>query len=117
MPWSQKLVFFMSGVAALGDCCGAPGQLWLATILAQRRKQRAMFDRAVAALKADKATALSEFNDKNNKQFHDRDLYVFCYNISDGKFTAHPNPAVMGVDVLHLEVQGRPVRAKTIRRK
>jgi signal transduction histidine kinase len=60
---------------------------------------KAMFDRAVVAVKANKAAALSEFNDKNNKQFHDRDLYVFCYNMSDGKFTAHPNPAVMGTDV------------------
>jgi cytochrome c len=60
---------------------------------------KAMFDRAVVAVKANKAAALSEFNDKNNKQFHDRDLYVFCYNMSDGKFTAHPNPAVLGTDV------------------
>jgi hypothetical protein len=60
---------------------------------------KAMFDRAVVAIKANKAAALSEFNDKNNKQFHDRDLYVFCYNMSDGKFTAHTNPAVMGTDV------------------
>ena len=45
----------------------------------RQRKRRAMLDRAVAALKTEfKATALSEFNDKNNKQFHDRDLYVFC---------------------------------------
>ena len=55
-----------------------------------------MFDRAVAALKADKATALAEFNDKNNKQFHDRDLYVFCFNMSDGKLTAEVDQAVMG---------------------
>jgi hypothetical protein len=60
---------------------------------------KAMFDRVVVAIKANKAAALSEFNDKNNKQFHDRDLYVFCYNMSDGKFTAHINPAVMGTDV------------------
>jgi hypothetical protein len=59
---------------------------------------RAMLDRAVVVLKADKATALSAFNDKSNKQFHDRDLYVFCQNISDGKLTAHPNPALMGTD-------------------
>jgi len=69
---------------------------------------QAMFDRAVAALKADKAKALSEFNDKNNKQFHDRDLYVFCYNMSDGKFTAHPNPAVMGVDVRTMKFKDDP---------
>jgi cytochrome c len=60
---------------------------------------KGMFDRAIVAIKANKAAALSEFNDRNNKQFHDRDLYVFCYNMSDGKFTAHPNPAVMGTDV------------------
>jgi cytochrome c len=69
---------------------------------------QAMFDRAVAAVKADKAKALSEFNDKNNKQFHDRDLYVFCYNMSDGKFTAHPNPAVMGVDVRTMKFKEDP---------
>ena len=40
---------------------------------------KAMFERAVAALKTEfKATALSEFNDKNNNKFHDRDLYVFA---------------------------------------
>ena len=61
---------------------------------------RAMFDRAVAALKTEfKATALSEFNDKNNKQYHDRDLYVFCLNMSDGKITASANQALMGTDI------------------
>jgi cytochrome c len=70
---------------------------------------KAMFDRAVAALKSDEAKAHSEFNDKNNKEFHDRDLYVFCYNMSDGKFTAHPNPAVMGVDVRTLKFKDDPL--------
>ena len=69
---------------------------------------KAMFERALAALKANKATAISEFNDKNNKQFHDRDLYVFCYNMSDGKFTAHPNPALMGTDVRALKFKDDP---------
>ena len=67
-----------------------------------------MLDRAVVALKANEATALSEFNDKNNKQFHDRDLYVFCYNMSDGKFTAHPNPAMMGTDARTLKLKDDP---------
>ena len=60
-----------------------------------------MFDRAVAALKTEfKATALSEFNDKNNKQYHDRDLYVFCLNMSDGKITGErQNQALMGTDI------------------
>ena len=54
---------------------------------------RAMLDRAVGALRSNEATALSEFNDPSNKQFHDRDLYVFCYNLSDGKITAYESPA------------------------
>ena len=69
----------------------------------------AMLDRAIAALKANEATALSEFNDKSNKQFHDRDLYVYCCNMSDGKFTAHPNPALMGTDVRALKVKDDPL--------
>jgi cytochrome c len=60
---------------------------------------KAMFDRAVAALKAGEAAALAAFNDKNNKDYHDRDLYVFCYNMTDGKFTAHVNDKLMGTDV------------------
>jgi len=60
---------------------------------------RAMLDRAVAALKANEATALSAFNDKNNKQFREGDLYVFCINMSDGTLTAHPNPALLGKDL------------------
>jgi hypothetical protein len=38
---------------------------------------KTMLERAIAALKSNEATALSEMNDKNNTQFHDRDLYVF----------------------------------------
>ena len=69
---------------------------------------KAMLERAVAALKANEATALAEFNDKTNKQFHDRDLYVFCTNMADGKFTAHPNPALMGTDARALKLKDDP---------
>jgi signal transduction histidine kinase len=64
---------------------------------------RAMLDRGVAALKANPAAALAAFNDKGNKDDHDRDLYVYCYNMNDGKFTAHVNPALMGTDVRTLK--------------
>jgi signal transduction histidine kinase len=69
---------------------------------------KAMLERAVAALKANEATALAEFNDKTNKQFHDRDLYLFCTNMADGKFTAHPNPALMGTDARTLKLKDDP---------
>src|SRR6266576_2439773 len=50
---------------------------------------KAMLERAVAAVKADKAKALAMFN-KGEGGFKDRDLYVFCANASDGVLTAHP---------------------------
>ncbi len=49
---------------------------------------RAMLDKAAAALKADKATALAQFT-KGEGGFKDRDLYPFCGG-PDGTFTAHP---------------------------
>jgi hypothetical protein len=75
---------------------------------------KAMLDRAVIALKTNETTAISEFSDKNNKQFHDRDLYVFCYDVSDGKITAHPNPALMGRDVRNLKLKDDPFGQKLL---
>ena len=45
---------------------------------------KAMLMKAVAAVKADKAKALDMFN-KGEGGFLDRDLYVFCGNVSDGR--------------------------------
>ena len=49
---------------------------------------KAMLEKAVAAIKADKAKALTEFT-KGEGGFKDRDLYPFCGG-PDGNFTAHP---------------------------
>jgi signal transduction histidine kinase len=62
---------------------------------------RALLDRAVLAVKADKATALSQFT-KGENGFKDRDLYVFCVG-PDGLFAAHPNPALAGHDARTLK--------------
>jgi hypothetical protein len=70
---------------------------------------RAMLDRAISALKSNEATALSDFNDPNNEQFHERDLYVFCYDISDGKITAYESPALLNVDVRTLALKDDPI--------
>ena len=50
---------------------------------------RAMLEKAVAAVEADKTKALAMFNSEEGG-FRDRDLYVFCVNASDGIETAHP---------------------------
>jgi hypothetical protein len=44
---------------------------------------KAMLERAVVAVKEDKAKAVDMFN-KGEGGFKDRDLYVFCANASDG---------------------------------
>ena len=49
------------------------------------------------------------FNDPNNKQFHDRDLYVSCFNTSDGKFTAFPGPGMIGIDVRTFKLGDDPI--------
>jgi hypothetical protein len=52
---------------------------------------RAMLDKAVTAVKADKTKALDMFN-KGEGGFLDRDLYPFCFNTSDAKIVAVGNP-------------------------
>ena len=70
---------------------------------------RAILDRAISALKSNEATALSEFDDPNNKQFHERDLYVFCYDLSDGKITAYESPALLNIDIRTLSLKDDPI--------
>lgn len=74
---------------------------------------RAMLDRAISALKANEDTALSQFNDPSNKQFRDHDLYVFCYNMADGKMTAYESPALLNVDVRSLSLRDDPIGKRT----
>jgi signal transduction histidine kinase len=50
---------------------------------------KAMLEKAVAAVKANKADALAKFT-KGEGGFKDRDLYPFCGG-PDGNFTAHPS--------------------------
>ena len=52
---------------------------------------KAMLEKAVAAVKADKTKAIDMFN-KGEGGFLDRDLYPFCFNVSDGKLVAVGNP-------------------------
>ena len=79
---------------------------------------RSMLDKAMAAVKADKAKALGDFN-KGEGGFKDRDLYPFCAG-PDGNFTAHPalagksmkelkdkNGKAMGEEMLTVAQEGK----------
>src|SRR6202049_2248465 len=61
------------------------------------QEARAMLDKAVAAVKADQAVALAMFN-KGEGGFKDRDLYPFCFRISEGKQIAGPVAVLSGTD-------------------
>ncbi|MEO8410652.1 MAG: cache domain-containing protein, partial [Propionivibrio sp.] len=66
------------------------GSTWVyAADYGTEAEAKAMLEKAVAAVKADKAKALAEFT-KGEGGFKDRDLYPFCGG-ADGNFTAHPS--------------------------
>jgi cytochrome c len=69
---------------------------------------KAMLEKAVAALKANEAEALAKFNGPTGG-FRDRDLYVFCFDMTTGKFTAHVRPDLIGTDVHALKINGQAV--------
>jgi signal transduction histidine kinase len=73
---------------------------------------KAMLDKAVAELKANKAAALAKFA-KGDGGFKDRDLYVFCFDMNSAKMTAHVNPKLMNTDVKAIkEKDGSPLGEK-----
>jgi hypothetical protein len=89
---------FASLAMALSNTAYAQSQFGTAA------EAKAMLEKAVTAMKADKTKALDMFN-KGEGGFKDRDLYPFCFNISDGIATAGP---VRGRDVRTLkEASGR----------
>jgi signal transduction histidine kinase len=52
------------------------------------QEAKAMLARAITEVKTDKRAAIDKFN-HNDPGFRDRDLFVFCLNAGDGRFTAH----------------------------
>ncbi len=61
---------------------------------------KAMLDRAAAAVRANKGNAFALFN-ADKSEFRDRDLYVFCFNASNGIVVAGP-AEVRGMDAREL---------------
>src|SRR5258705_14008990 len=96
-----------SAAIALASTAYGQGQFGTAV------EAKAMLEKAVAELKANEATALTKFS-KGEGGFKDRDLYVFCYDMTSAKFTAHgANQALIGTDIKALkEKDGSPLGEK-----
>jgi len=86
----RKLLLGVIAIAALAFSTSAFAQGTAA-------EAKTMLDKAVAAVKADKAKAIASFL-AGTDGFKDRDLYPFCFNLSDGVTVAAP-PSVLGKDV------------------
>ena len=92
------------GIAALAFSLSATSLL--AAEFGTSEEAKAMLDKAVAAVKADKAKALQQFA-KGEGGFKDRDLYPLCAG-PDGMFTAHPT--LVGQDMKTLKDKvGKPI--------
>jgi cytochrome c len=101
-----KLVIALAAMVVSGASVLAQGQFGTAA------EAKAMLEKAVAELKTNEAAALAKFN-KPDGGFRDRDLYVFCYEMPSGKFTAHVNQSLMGTNVKDLnEKDGSPLGEK-----
>ena len=93
----------------------AAGSAYSQTQFGTAAEARAMEEKAVAEMKANEAAAIEKFN-SGTGGFRDRDLYVFCYNMTSGAFTAHVNKALIGTDVRALkEKAGLAARPEDLR--
>jgi signal transduction histidine kinase len=79
----RNIVLSTLSVMALATSAQAAGEFGTSA------EAKAMLDKAVMAVKANKADALAKFA-KGEDGFKDRDLYPFCGG-PDGNFTAHPS--------------------------
>jgi signal transduction histidine kinase len=84
----RKFMMGAAAVTALALSTAAFAQAQFGT----EAEAKAMLEKAVAAVKADKAKALEMFQ-KGEGGFKDRDLYPFCANAGDGTMNAHPTLA------------------------
>jgi hypothetical protein len=94
----RRLVIAVVSAAAVAFSTAAFAQQ---TNFGSAAEAKAMLEKAIAAVKADKVKALQMFN-KGEGGFKDRDLYPFCFNISDGKLVATLAPT-LGMDVRTLK--------------
>ena len=78
----RKIGFLLLSLFLLTTCYAWAGEYGTPA------EAKAMLEKAVAAVKQDKAKALDLFT-KGEGGFKDRDLYPYCGG-PDGKFTAHP---------------------------
>lgn len=94
---------FLRG-AALALSLGALALPTLASDKATPNEAMAMVKKAVALVKSDgKDKAFAAFADPANKDFHDRDLYVYAYDLNGVSLAHGANPKMVGKNLLNMK--------------
>ncbi|BBB66101.1 hypothetical protein UNDYM_1848 [Undibacterium sp. YM2] len=90
--------FFMSASAMASDERGTTAQA------------QAMVKKGIAHIKKNgKEKAFADFNDASNKDFHDRDLYLFVYDMNGVSLSHGANAKMIGKNLIDLKVEGKPI--------
>lgn len=71
----------------------------------------AMVKKAAAKIKAEgKEKAFAAFADPANKEFHDRDLYIFVYDMNGVNLAHGNNPKMVGKNLMEMkDREGKPL--------
>ncbi|HYD81830.1 MAG TPA: cache domain-containing protein [Paucimonas sp.] len=88
----------------LGLCFALAGSISMAAERGSPEEAVAMVKKAVAYLKANgKDKAFAEFGNLDNKEFHDRDLYIFVYDLNGINLAHGNNPKMVGKNLLDMK--------------
>ena len=98
-------------LASVAISCGLLSLPALAADKGTADEAVAMVKKAAAKIKADgKEKAFAAFADPNNKDFHDRDLYIFVYDMNGVNLTHGNNPKMVGKNLLEMkDREGKPL--------
>ncbi|MRV75581.1 histidine kinase [Duganella sp. FT92W] len=99
---------FLGGLALMLGALTLPAQ---AGDKATPDEAVAMVKKAVAMVKSDgKDKTLAAIGDPANKDFHDRDLYVYVYDLNGVSLAHGTNPKMVGKSLLDMrDVEGKPM--------
>lgn len=99
---------FLSGVALVLGALALPA---VAADKASPNEAVAMVKKAVALVKSEgKDKAFAAFADPANKDFHDRDLYLYVYDMNGVSLAHGTNPKMVGKNLLNMkDNEGKPM--------
>lgn len=105
---------FLSGLALTLGALALPVQ---AADKGTPNEAVAMVKKAVAMVKSDgKEKTFAAIGDPANKDFHDRDLYVYVYDLNGLSLAHGTNPKMVGKNVIDMkDVEGKAMIAEMVK--